>query len=140
MDVLGFLEHGGERNAIAQLEISKADARVDELRNLLELWRAVREETTVDGQRENLRQVARSFKITVPTEDNSSPYLVSGRTSEAFVERVSALRAWEAVRNRGGSSSASAAPVFPGPPRGGDSDAAELAGGGEGGAPGRQKF
>ena len=48
--------------------------------------------------------------------------------------RVSALRAWEAVRNRGSSSSASAAPVFPGPPRRGDSDVAELAGGGEGGA------
>ena len=83
------------------------------------------------GQRENLRRVARSFKISVPRKDHNSPYLTSGKISEAFVERVSALRAWEAVRNRESSSSVSAAPVFPCPPRGGDSDAAELAGNGD---------
>ena len=131
---LEFLDHAEVREACAYLETLPADAGVDELRNLLKLWRAVHEQTTVDGQRKNLLQLARSFNINVPRKDHSTPYLVSGKISEAFVERVSALRAWEAVRNRGGSSSASAAPVFPGPPRGGDSDAAELAGGGEGGA------
>lgn len=131
-NALEFLDGAEVRKASAYLETLPADARVDELRNLLELWRAVREQTTFRGQRNYLRQVARSSKIIVPKKDVSSPYLVSGKISEAFVERVSALRHWEAVRNRGSSSSASAAPVFPEPPRGGDSDAAELAGGGEG--------
>ena len=67
------------------------------------------------GQRENLRRVARSFKISVPRKDHNSPYLTSGKISEAFVEKVSALRAWEAVRNRENSSNVSAAPVFPAP-------------------------
>jgi hypothetical protein len=132
--VLEFFDHSQVRNAIAYLETSPANARVDELRNLLELWRKVREQTTVRGQRDYLRQVARSFTITVVRKEAGSPYLVSRKISEAFVVRVSALRTWDAVRDRRSSSSASAATVFPGPPHGRDSDAAELAGGAEGGA------
>ena len=131
-NALECLDRAEVQKASAYLETLPADARVDELRNLLELCRAVREQTTVEAQHKHLRQVARSLKITVLTKDYTrrSLRLVSGKISEAFVQRVSALRGWEAVRNRGSSSSSSAALVFPTAPRGGDSDAAEIAGAG----------
>jgi len=133
-NALEFLERAEVRKACAYLETLPANAQVDKLRNLLESWRAVREHTTCDGQRTYLRQVARSFKITLARKNVGSPYLASGKISAAFVEEVSALRTWEAIINQRSSSSASAAPVFPGHPRGGDSDAEELAGSAEGGA------
>ena len=64
-NVLEFLDHAELRKASADLETLPADARVDELRNLLELWRNVREQTSGPRRRDYLRQVARSFKITL---------------------------------------------------------------------------
>ena len=107
------LDRAEVQKASAYLEPFPADTRVEELRTLLGSCRAVREQTSLDGQHKHLQQVARSFEITVPTKDNTTPYLVSKKISEAFVERVSALRVWEGVRNRGSSSSSSAALVFP---------------------------
>ena len=126
-NVLEFLDHAEVRKASADLETLPADARVDELRNLLELWRNVREQTSGPRRRDYLRQVARSFKITLSLKETSSPYLMSKKISEAFVQRVSALRPWESMRDQGSSSSASATPAFPAPPHGRDGDVAKLA-------------
>ena len=120
------------RKAIAFLENASPGARVAELQNLLEMWRAVEEHRTFLEQKRYLRRVAKTFQVVVGRNKDSSVGVLSDKLKEAFVQRVSGLRMWQAMGTRGSASSASSAAVLPAPSRGEDSDAAELADSAEG--------